>query len=75
MVAFTLRSACASLWDIFNFDTENFRLLIRPLRNHSLQNHLWSSGYDVSLGRQLDPGQVYHLPKSRTQPLIGAATK
>ena len=23
------------------------------------QEHLWSSGYDVSLGRQFDPGQVY----------------
>ena len=58
------------------FDTDNYRLLIRQLRNHALQKHLWSSGYDVSLtGRQLDPGQVYHLTKSRTQTLIGAATK
>ena len=58
------------------FDTNNYRLLIRQLRNHALQKHLWSSGYDVSLtGRQLDPGQVYHLTKSRTQTLIGAATK
>ena len=69
MVAFTLRSACASLCDIFNFDTENYRLLIRPLRNHSLQNHLWSSGYTSASHtecRQLDPGQVYHLTKSHT---------
>ena len=42
----------------------------------TMRKHLWSSGYEVSLtGRQLDPGQVYHLTKPGTQTLIGAATK
>ena len=58
-----MRSACASLWDIFKFDIDNYRLLIRPLRNHPLQNHKWSSGYDINLtlhqectSRESDPG-------------------
>ena len=77
MVAVILHSACASLCDISNVSTKH-KVLIRQLRNHALQKHLQSGGYTSASqaeGRQFDPGQVYHLAKSRTQTLIGPATR